>query len=119
MTGAWRRAAWGARRRASLEGSRAGAGATEQLSDTVNDTVSDTVGVVVRVDVLEARHHGGLAGYLRSVPDATCTSDGVRSCVAFDDREAAGWWVRVLLMKGLRDDDIVVCPRGVGPRAGD
>lgn len=73
--------------------------------------VREKVSVVVRVDVLEARHYGGLAGYLRSVPEAPCANDGVCTRVVFDDREAAGWWVRVLRMKGLRDDDIVVCPR--------
>lgn len=68
------------------------------------------VSVVVRVDALEARHHGGVEGYRRSAPGSSYSGDGIRTRVDFDDREAAGWWVRVLRMKGLREDDIVVRP---------
>jgi len=73
----------------------------------------EQVSVTVRVDAIEERHHGGLAGYRRSVPEAhaaACRSDGVVTRVVFADREAARWWVRVLRMKGLREDDIRVQP---------
>lgn len=66
------------------------------------------VSVEVRIDVLEARHRGGVEGYRRSVPNATYRSDGVVTRVSFADVESAGWWVRVLRMKGLRDGDITV-----------
>jgi hypothetical protein len=75
----------------------------------VMDELQAEVSVVVRVDALVARHHGGLEGYRRSVPDAPYADDGVVTRVGFADAEAAGWWVRVLRIKGLRDDDIVVC----------
>lgn len=70
--------------------------------------LDESVRVLVRVDVLEERHRGGVAGYRRSVPNSTYRSDGVVTSVAFDDHEAAGWWVRVLRMKGLQVDDIAV-----------
>lgn len=81
----------------------------------------EAISVIVRVDVLEARHHGGVEGYRRSVPNATYCTDGVLTRVGFATREEAGWWIRVLRIKGLvvgageRCPDIAVVDEQGGP----
>lgn len=68
--------------------------------------ICESISVIVRVDVLDLRHHGGAEGCRRAAPSPTYCSDGVLARVGFSSLDEAGWWIRVLRAKGLQQ------PRG-------
>lgn len=68
------------------------------------------ISVVVRIDSIEAKFHGGYGAFVETVPNSTCCTDGELARVGFLNPDDTGSYIDVLKAKGLafvRDDQPV------------
>lgn len=78
----------------------------------------EAISIIVRVDALNERFPGGLAGYAEAVPNRTFCCDGSLARVGFMSPADAARWIDLIAARGLRigapDADLAVVDQVVG-----